>query len=81
MLFARRCLDWRQDAREAIERAGVVVFKDASANKGGVTSSSLEVLAALVLTDDEFQSHMTVPPDPCAHGWPDDGRVRTLTPL
>ncbi len=40
--------------------AGVVIFKDASANKGGVTSSSLEVLAALSLSDAEFQKHMTV---------------------
>ena len=43
-----------------LEKAGVIVFKDASANKGGVTSSSLEVLAALVLTDAEFEAHMTV---------------------
>ncbi len=28
--------------------------------KGGVTSSSLEVLAALSLTDEEFTEHMTV---------------------
>ena len=47
-----------QEARLALERAGVIIFKDASANKGGVTSSSLEVLAALSLSDDEFQRHM-----------------------
>jgi glutamate dehydrogenase len=41
-----------------MERAGVVIFKDASANKGGVTSSSLEVLAALSLSDEEFIKHM-----------------------
>jgi glutamate dehydrogenase len=46
------------DARLALEARGVVLFKDASANKGGVTSSSLEVLAALALTDDEFTQHM-----------------------
>jgi glutamate dehydrogenase len=39
-----------------LEKAGVVTFKDASANKGGVTSSSLEVLASLVLNDEEFLS-------------------------
>lgn len=37
------------DARLALEKAGATIFKDASANKGGVTSSSLEVLAALAL--------------------------------
>lgn len=52
-----------QDARRKLEKAGVVLFKDASANKGGVTSSSLEVLAALVLTDDEFRAHMAVAAD------------------
>jgi hypothetical protein len=52
------------------------MFKDASANKGGVTSSSLEVLAALVLTDDEFRSHMAVPKEACAAGRPADADVR-----
>ncbi|KAJ1762440.1 NAD-dependent glutamate dehydrogenase [Coemansia sp. RSA 1591] len=47
-------LFFTQDARLRLEKAGVHLFKDASANKGGVTSSSLEVLAALSLTDDEF---------------------------
>lgn len=59
-------LFFTQPAREEIEKAGVIVFKDASANKGGVTSSSLEVLAALVLTDAEFSAHMAVPEDPDA---------------
>ena len=40
-----------QQARLYLEKRGVVVFKDASANKGGVTSSSLEVLAGLGLSD------------------------------
>lgn len=40
-----------QQARLYLEKRGVVVFKDASANKGGVTSSSLEVLAGLGLND------------------------------
>jgi glutamate dehydrogenase len=59
-------LFFTQQAREVIEKAGVIVFKDASANKGGVTSSSLEVLAALTLRDDEFAKHMAVPTDPDA---------------
>lgn len=53
-------LFFTQDARLRLESAGVVLFKDASANKGGVTSSSLEVLAALALADDEFAQHMQV---------------------
>ncbi|EDQ91898.1 uncharacterized protein MONBRDRAFT_17767 [Monosiga brevicollis MX1] len=53
-------LFFTQEARLQLEAAGVVVVKDASANKGGVTSSSLEVLAALALTDDEFKQHMCV---------------------
>lgn len=47
-------LFFTQDARLRLEKAGVHLFKDASANKGGVTSSSLEVLAALSFTDEEF---------------------------
>ncbi|RQM27954.1 hypothetical protein B5M09_000870 [Aphanomyces astaci] len=53
-------LFFTQDARLVLEKAGVTLFKDASANKGGVTSSSLEVLAALSLTDAEFAQHMAV---------------------
>ncbi|KAI8882686.1 NAD-dependent glutamate dehydrogenase [Backusella circina FSU 941] len=49
-----------QEARLRLEKAGVVLFKDASANKGGVTSSSLEVLAALAFNDEEFAKHMSV---------------------
>ncbi|KAJ3368150.1 hypothetical protein HDU91_000816 [Kappamyces sp. JEL0680] len=49
-----------QEARLRLEKAGVIVFKDASANKGGVTSSSLEVLAALSFSDEEFFEHMQV---------------------
>jgi len=49
-----------QEARIALEEAGVPVIKDASANKGGVTSSSLEVLAALAFTPSEHQQYMCV---------------------
>jgi len=49
-----------QEARIELERAGVILYKDSSANKGGVTSSSLEVLAALSMNDDEFGTHMQV---------------------
>jgi glutamate dehydrogenase len=53
-------LFFTQEARLRLEAAGMIIFKDASANKGGVTSSSLEVLAALALTDTEFLEHMQV---------------------
>ncbi len=49
-----------EEARLRLEEHGVIVIKDASANKGGVTSSSLEVFAALALSDDEFDAHMRV---------------------
>lgn len=49
-----------QDARMRLEEAGIILYKDASANKGGVTSSSLEVLAALSLPDAVFAQNMTV---------------------
>jgi len=43
-----------QQARLHLERRKVVLFKDSSANKGGVTSSSLEVLAGLALSTQEY---------------------------
>lgn len=51
-------LFFTQQARLFLEKRKVVLFKDSSANKGGVTSSSLEVLAGLALTSDEFVEHM-----------------------
>jgi glutamate dehydrogenase len=47
-----------QDAKLRLEEAGCIVYKDASANKGGVTSSSLEVLASLSFDDEGFVKHM-----------------------
>lgn len=49
-----------QQARLRLEEKGVIIYKDASANKGGVTSSSLEVLASLALTDKEYEELMCV---------------------
>jgi len=43
-----------QQARLHLEKRRVVLFKDSSANKGGVTSSSLEVLAGLALSTQEY---------------------------
>ncbi|KAF8632070.1 hypothetical protein AX15_002068 [Amanita polypyramis BW_CC] len=47
-------LFFTQQARLHLEKYKVILLKDSSANKGGVTSSSLEVLAGLALSTDEF---------------------------
>ncbi|KAH8704732.1 putative NAD dependent glutamate dehydrogenase [Talaromyces proteolyticus] len=52
-----------QDAKLRLEKAGCILYKDASANKGGVTSSSLEVLASLSFNDKEFVENMCVHED------------------
>lgn len=52
-----------QDAKLRLEKAGAILFKDASANKGGVTSSSLEVLASLSFDDQTFIENMCVHAD------------------
>jgi len=41
-------------AREILQQRGVVIMRDASANKCGVISSSYEIIANLVLSDEEF---------------------------
>lgn len=41
-------------ARRALEKQGVLVLKDSSANKGGVICSSYEVLLGLCLSEEEF---------------------------
>ena len=52
-----------QDAKLRLEKAGCILYKDASANKGGVTSSSLEVLASLSFDDEGFLENMCVHKD------------------
>src|SRR6266480_590086 len=52
-----------QDAKLRLEKAGCILFKDASANKGGVTSSSLEVLASLSFDDEGFIENMCIGAD------------------
>ncbi|KAF8631018.1 hypothetical protein AX15_002629 [Amanita polypyramis BW_CC] len=47
-------LFFTQQARLHLEKRKVILFKDSSANKGGVTSSSLEVLAGLALSTQEY---------------------------
>jgi glutamate dehydrogenase len=49
-----------EEARLRLEEHGIIIIKDASANKGGVTSSSLEVFASLALSDDEYEKYMMV---------------------
>ncbi len=44
-------------ARRALEKLGVIIIKDSSANKGGVICSSFEVLAGLALSEEEFIEH------------------------
>lgn len=41
-------------ARRALEKLGVLIVKDSSANKGGVICSSFEVLCGLTLSEEEF---------------------------
>lgn len=52
-----------QDAKLRLEKAGCIIYKDASANKGGVTSSSLEVLASLSFDDQSFVENMCIRED------------------
>lgn len=49
-----------QEAKLRLEAAGCILYKDASANKGGVTSSSLEVLASLSFDDAGFLENMCI---------------------
>lgn len=42
------------EAREALEKLGVLIIKDSSANKCGVICSSFEVLCNFILSDREF---------------------------
>ena len=57
-----------QSAKLRLEKAGCVIYKDASANKGGVTSSSLEVLASLSFDDKGFIQNMCIGGDAGADG-------------
>lgn len=44
------------DARDYLEDHGVLLFRDSSANKCGVISSSYEILGGLSMTDEQFIS-------------------------
>lgn len=56
-------LFFTEGARKKLESSGVILYKDSSTNKGGVTSSSYEVQAALCLLDQEFMKLMTIQND------------------
>jgi glutamate dehydrogenase len=45
------------EARVQLQRRGVIIMRDASANKCGVISSSYEIIANLLLTEKEFLCH------------------------
>jgi len=45
------------DARQGLSQAGVLIVKDSSANKCGVICSSFEVLASMLLSEEEFLAH------------------------
>ena len=42
------------EARTALQKGGIILMRDASANKCGVISSSYEIIANLMLSDEEF---------------------------
>ncbi|TSK08702.1 MAG: amino acid dehydrogenase [Geobacter sp.] len=45
------------EARVQLQKKGVIIMRDASANKCGVISSSYEIIANLLLTEAEFLAH------------------------
>jgi len=45
------------EARDLLQEKGVIVIRDASANKCGVISSSYEIIANLLMSDEEFLAH------------------------
>jgi glutamate dehydrogenase len=45
------------EARASLQEKGMIVIRDASANKCGVISSSYEIIANLLMTDEEFLAH------------------------
>ena len=56
-------LFFTHDARLAAERSGVYLIVDSTANKGGVTSSSIEVFTGLALSDAEHTANMAATHD------------------
>ena len=48
------------EARRLLQQAGVVILRDASANKCGVISSSYEIIGNLLLNEKEFLAHKEI---------------------
>ena len=48
------------EARKELQKRGVVLIRDASANKCGVISSSYEIIANLLMTEEEFLANKEV---------------------
>jgi glutamate dehydrogenase len=44
------------EARKKLSEHGVIIIKESSANKGGVITSSYEILAGMLLNEAEFLS-------------------------
>ncbi len=49
-----------QNARRELEKLGVLIIKDSSANKGGVICSSFEVLSTLAMSEKEFTAEKNI---------------------
>ena len=45
------------EARVSLQKGGVIILRDSSANKCGVITSSYEIIANLLMTDKEFLKH------------------------
>ncbi len=45
------------EARVELQKLGIIIMRDASANKCGVISSSYEIIANLLLSEEEFLQH------------------------
>jgi glutamate dehydrogenase len=45
------------EARDRIQKQGIIILKDASANKCGVICSSYEIIGGLIMKDKEFLQH------------------------
>ncbi|MDI6726850.1 MAG: NAD-glutamate dehydrogenase, partial [Smithellaceae bacterium] len=45
------------EARDELQKRGIIVIRDASANKCGVISSSYEIIANLLMSEKEFLTH------------------------
>ncbi len=52
-----KCENCRPIVRWVLQQSGAVILRDASANKCGVISSSYEIIANLLMSEEEFLAH------------------------